>query len=270
MNKLALFLIAFALAGVSGLNATDYTIFIHGRGKNNCGTSTTDVNNYWGNAKNINTSTTKYFVGYDGASDPRTWGSCRAQTQLYTVLEAQCKGTNHCKVICHSAGCYAIEYFLDNTTATYNIDFVMASSSAAGGSELANIGASDGMTTALKTANARGSYNHNDMKGIGIWAVAGYKGSTGSFLLPGDDDGAVSLHSTCGHTVTGSHTACNQTRFTSHYIWDGSFNNNNGWNATKKAYNRTHVGDGSSSINDAARLEYNDCKSPGVNGFVCQ
>ena len=258
----------------TGLSAADYTIFVHGRSCSyHCGTGTTDVNNYWGSAKNINTSTTKFFVGYDGSTDPRTYGNCRAQSSINTVFNQRCTGSNNCKVICHSAGCYAVEYFLDKASRSYNIDFVMASSSAAGGSELADLAfwAGDSMVGALKTGNARGSYNHNDMKGVGIWAIAGYKSQWYvGWLLPGYDDGAVSLHSTCGHRNKGSHSKCNQSRYSSHFIWDGSSNNNNNWSGSRKAYNRTHVGDNGSSINDAMKKEWNDCKARTTNGFRCQ
>ena len=276
MNKTGSIVLAILMAAgiTTGLSAADYTIFVHGRsGGNHCGTGTSDVNNYWGSAKNINTSTTKYFVGYDGSSDPRTWGSCRAQSNIYSVLEARCQGSNNCKVICHSAGCYAMEYFLDKSSKSYNVDFVMASSSAAGGSELADLAfwANGGMDAALKVNAARTSYNHNDMKGIGIWAVAGYRGVWyASWRLPGADDGAVALHSTCGHNATGSHNACDRARYSSHYLWSGSYNNNNYYSSSKKAYDMTHTGDGSRSINTAAKLEWNDCKATTINGFRCQ
>lgn len=252
---------------VAGASAADYVVFVHGRSSDHCGTSTTDVNNYWGNSKNISTTRTKYFVGYDGASDPRAWGTCRAQTNLYTVLEATCTGANRCIVICHSAGCYATEYFIDKSSKVYNIQKVIASSSAAGGSELANAAfwTSTGMVEALKTANARGSYNHNNMKGISINMLAGYKGTFGaSVILPGEDDGAVSYHSTCGINTTGSYSNCaSGTKYSYHYIWSGATNNNNNWDSSKNGYYRTHVGDGSDSINDATRLEYNDCRTYG-------
>ena len=269
MKKFGIFLLVLTVVGASAseLSARDYVIFVHGRsGSNHCGTGTSDVNNYWGSAKNISTSLTKYFVGYDGGSDPRTWGSCRAQSSLYSVLESRCTGSNWCKLICHSAGCYATEYFLDKSSKSYNIDWVMASSSAAGGSELANLAfwESNSMVDALKTGNARGSYNHNDTKGVGIWALAGYRGVWyDSWYLPGEDDGAVSFHSTCGHRSTGSHNVCNQSKYSYHYIWSGSTNNNNNYSSSKLGYYRTHVGDNSKSINDAAKKEWNDCRNYG-------
>ena len=267
-TKLTLALGVF-LASSMALSATNYVIFVHGRSSSNhCGTSTTDVSNYWGTSKNVSTSLTKYFIGYDGASDPRTWGSCRAQTNVYSVMESRCKGANRCRIVCHSAGCYAMEYFISNSATIYNIDAIMASSSAAGGSELANmaIWASNSMVDALKTSNARGSYNHNNMKGAGIWGLAGYKGDWyASGFLPGEDDGAVAYHSTCGVNTTGSYSNCaSGTKYSYHYIWNkGATNNNNNWSSSKNGFYRNHVGDTSNSINDATRLEYNDCKTYG-------
>lgn len=260
-----------ALTTATALSAAESVIFVHGRSGSHCDTAggySTDVNNYWGASKSITTAAAKYFVGYDGATDPRTWGTCRAQSKLYQVLEAKCKGANWCTIICHSAGCYASEYFIDKSATAYNIRRIWASSSAAGGSELANAAfwESNSMVDALKTGNARGSYNHNNMKGIGVYAIAGYKATwTGaSVILPGEDDGAVSYHSTCGTNTTGSYSNClSGTRYSYHYIWSGRASGSN-WDSGKNGYYRVHTGDDSNSINNAAKLEYNACYSLGL------
>ncbi|MFN3604676.1 MAG: hypothetical protein ACK4UJ_08210 [Leptonema sp. (in: bacteria)] len=267
MRKLSLILTFFVALEIM---AVESIIFVHGRG-GSCGSGyTTDAGNYWGSSKNINTSLAKYFVTYDGYSDPRTWGSCRAQSKLYEVLEAKCLRSNgdSCSIICHSAGCYATEYFISTRDISrYNIRFVINSSSAAGGSELANLKfwASGDMDNALKTGNARGSYNHNNMKGIPFRMLAGYKGWWyTAWYLPGEDDGAVSFHSTCGINTTGSYSNCaSGTRYSYHYIWIGRSSSSN-WNSSKNGYYRQHSGDGSDSINDAMRLEYNACRSLGL------
>jgi hypothetical protein len=262
------FAAALVATGATELAAQNAVIFIHGRtSTSTCGTSTTDVGNYWGNAKNISTGLTRYFVGYDGSTDPRTWGSCRAQTNLNTVLTNNCTGSKRCRIICHSAGCYAVGYFLDKlTTNTFNIDGVFASSSAAGGSELANAGGSSAMDNALKTGEARNAslFNQNDNKGVSFHHLAGYKGDWYSgWILPGDDDGAVALHSTCGIATTGSYTNCNAApRYTGHFVWTGT--SASGYSSSKAAYNRRHVGDGTDSINDATRVEYNRCRTAGL------
>lgn len=264
MKKTGIFL---ALFTVSALAAEESVIFVHGRSGSHCdstGGYATDVNNYWGTAKNISTTASRYYAGYDGGSDPRTWGSCRAQSKLYQVFEAKCKGANWCTVVCHSAGCYATEFFIDKSATAYNIRRVWASSSAAGGSELANAAfwAGDGMVNALKTGNARGSYNHNNTRGIGVHAIAGYEGSFGaSAILPGEDDGAVSYHSTCGINATGSFSNClSGTRYSNHFIWSARASGTE-WSSSRNGYHKVHTGDSSNSINTAARLEYDACRS---------
>lgn len=234
-------------------------VFVHGRSdQNHCGTGTTDVNDYWGSSKYIDTSYTKYFVGYDGSSDPRSWGSCRAQQNLWSVLYNQCRGGNSCTIICHSAGCYAVDYFFsqysfvtDNSGYDVNVDFVVAAAAATGGSELADIGTdyswlaniigqpSTPMVEALQTSVAR-SFNHNITAGIPRWHLAGYKGFSGlesasSPFLSGEDDGAVAFHSSCGKNSTGSYDDCEYdgTNWTQHYIWkdtqEDSYNERPWW-----------------------------------------
>ncbi|MCB1177195.1 MAG: hypothetical protein KDK36_06410, partial [Leptospiraceae bacterium] len=161
-----------------------------------------------------------YFVGYDGTSDPRTYGTARAQTNLTTVMNNICKA-NTCKIVCHSAGCYATEYWLSNLGGTasskgYRISGVTALAAASGGSELAS--ALNGITfgyggnamdKALKVGTARGSFNHNITGGVTIAHVPGYKGMAGaSLILPGEDDYAVAYHSSCGYNQAGGLSKC--------------------------------------------------------------
>ncbi len=231
--------------GMSAILPAHKVVFVHGRSaQNHCGTGTTDVNNYWGDSKNLDTSSARYFVGYDGTQDPRNWGSCRAQQNLWTVLYNQCRGTNSCTIVCHSAGCYAVDYFFSqnpsvtsNTGYDVNVDKIMAVAAATGGSELADIGTNYSwlagiigqpttpMVQALKTSVAR-SFNHNVTAGIARWHLGGYKGldgaaSAGSSFLSGEDDGAVAFHSACGINTTGSYDDCETdgTRWYQHYVW---------------------------------------------------
>lgn len=226
-------------------------VFVHGRSGEHCGTGTTDVNNYWGDSANINTGEDRYFVGYDGASDPRTWGDCRAQSSLWTVLYNQCRGTDNCKIICHSAGCYATDYFLsrygfvtDDNSYDVNIRYIMAAGSASGGSELANLAfwESDSMVAALKTGTAR-SFNHNTSGGVPAYHVAGFESPWYVWwLLPGEDDGAVAFHTTCGKNSTGSLDDCKYdgTQWSNHYVWNDSAEA--GYNSGKQAMDRDHGG----------------------------
>ncbi|TGN20738.1 hypothetical protein [Leptospira idonii] len=205
----------------TGLSAQTYTVFIHGKsGSNHNGVGTTDVNNYWGTSANT-VSGSKIFIGYDGTSDPRTYGTARAQTNITTGLTNNCKNGKSCKIVCHSAGCYAIEYWLSNLGGTasskgFNITKVTALAAASGGSELASAlnGATFGfggnaMDKSLIVGTARAAFNHNNTGGVTINHVPGYKGMAGpSLILPGEDDYAVAYHSSCGYNRAGGLDKC--------------------------------------------------------------
>lgn len=229
--------LALTLCLGASLSAQNRTVFIHGKsGSNHNGVGTTDVNNYWGTSTN-SVSGTKFFIGYDGTTDPRTFGTARAQTNISTGITNFCRGTNSCKIVCHSAGCYAIEFWLSNLGATaasrgFNITSVTALAAASGGSELANSlqGITFGfggnaMDVSLQTSAARSSFNHNITGGVTIFHVPGYKGMAGaSLILPGEDDYAVAYHSSCGYNRTGGLSKCQQSLTQSEGIWP--FNSN--------------------------------------------
>jgi hypothetical protein len=265
-----LYFFTVAILAISSLFAGESVIFVQGRG-GTCGSDyNTDAGNYWGTSKNINTVLPKYFVHYDGYSDPRTGGSCRAQTKLYQVLEAKCLRSrgDYCYIICHSAGCYATEYFISTRNVSrYGIILVYNSSSAAGGSELANLAfwASGDMDDALKTWNARGSYNHNNMKGIPFFMIPGAMPlPVTSQLIPGEDDGAVGFHSTCGiNSVQYPFNCAWGERYNFHYLWIAA-SSESGWSRVSNSYFRHHIGDMGSSINTSMKQEWNACKRLGL------
>jgi hypothetical protein len=236
-SKIKLLVVSAALVASASLSAGTITVFVHGKsGSNHNGTGTTDVNSYWGaNANSV--SGTKYFVGYDGTSDPRTYGTARAQTNLTTVLTQRCKGVDTCKIVCHSAGCYATEYWLSNLGGTasskgFKISGVTALAAASGGSELASAlnGATFGyagnaMDKALIVSTARSSFNHNNTAGVTVAHVPGYKGLAGaSAILPGEDDFAVAYHSSCGYSTVGGLSKCQSSITQSEGVWP--FNSN--------------------------------------------
>ncbi|MDZ4727291.1 MAG: hypothetical protein SH817_14130 [Leptospira sp.] len=226
-----------ALLFTAGISAQTYTVFIHGKsGSNHNGVGTTDVNNYWGSSTST-VSGSKIFIGYDGTTDPRTYGASRAQTNVTTGLTNYCKGSNSCKIVCHSAGCYAIEFWLANLGGTasskgFNLTKVTALAAASGGSELASAlnGATFGfagnaMDKALIVGTARGAFNHNNTGSVGVYHVPGYKGLIGaSAILPGEDDYAVAYHSSCGYNKAGGLNKCQTTLTQSEGIWP--FNSN--------------------------------------------
>jgi len=233
--KLGLFLTLLAM----GLNAESYVVFVHGKSSNNHnGVGATDVNSYWGASANVVTGK-KIFVGYDGTTDPTTYGTARAQTNLSTALTTYCKTGNTCRIVCHSAGCYATEYWLSTalggTTAAakgFNITKVTALASASGGSELASAlnaitfgFAGNGMDKSLIVSTARARYNHNNTAGVTVNQVPGYKGMFGaSAILPGEDDYAVAYHSSCAYSRVGGVSKCQSSLTQSEGIWP--FNSN--------------------------------------------
>jgi hypothetical protein len=156
-----------------------------------------------------------------------------------------------CYVICHSAGCAAFENYLaksDYATNSILIPYVIAAESAAGGSELADsdvalLGEALGQNTvapidaSLTTSFARGEYNHNNMQGVLIRGTGGTSNDVATEVITtcayfpeqytsnpnpnctrcpltgavSCDDGAVALHSTCGHSRAAPFLDCNST-----------------------------------------------------------
>lgn len=233
MKKLIGLFMVLALS----VGAESYTIFVHGKsGKNHNGVGVTDVNGYWG-GMDASVTGKKIFVGYDGTTDPRTYGTARAQSNLSNALVTYCKTGNVCRIVCHSAGCYATEYWLANlggttTSKGFNISKVTALAAASGGSELADtldfvtLGwVGNAMDKSLIVSTARSAYNHNNTGGVPIFHVPGYKGMFGaSAILPGEDDFAVAFHSSCGYSRPGGLDKCQASITVSEGIWP--FNSN--------------------------------------------
>jgi hypothetical protein len=274
-----------ALAGgVLGLAAVSFTsdaaaarkiLYVHGKIDMYCYNGTVDRcyrngdygARYWGGMVGSTNQSTAYYVGYNGTSDPREWGSYvnglrlsdgtytgdgpywnRAQSQIHAALwwgdapnygGAGCNNANnYCVLACHSAGCYALDYYCahfdpswETSAGHLNAYTIYAVASASGGSELANArtgaggtvkelgdamlnvyGLSDSwwagpdnlwpMTAALETAQAR-SFNHDATAGRVTYHSAGINSGASGYFTDGyfgsRNDGAVSFHSACGY-----------------------------------------------------------------------
>jgi hypothetical protein len=172
----------------------------------------------------------------------------RAQSQIHAALwwgdapnygGAGCNNANnYCVLACHSAGCYALDYYFahfdpswETSAGHLNAYTIYAVASASGGSELANArtgaggtvkelgdamlnvyGLSDSwwagpdnlwpMTAALETAQAR-SFNHDATAGRVTYHSAGINSGASGYFTDGyfgsRNDGAVSFHSACGY-----------------------------------------------------------------------
>lgn len=220
-------LCAALLLSAAPAHATRYTLWIHGRspGNNYNRTTYTDFR-YWGSSSTA-AGVNKRAVNWDGQSSiSSTNGGIR------NALDCYCTGANYCYIAVHSAGDLQIGYALslyggsarykknatpnssgvcgntDGTTQTgWNIYWVDVASGASGGSELANVGqvfTGKAIDTDLKTGNARALYNHNTTRSRTFYNFAGASGTLYSAILPGQDDEAVSYHTTGGVASTGS------------------------------------------------------------------
>ncbi|HRI51351.1 MAG TPA: hypothetical protein PLW65_14320 [Pseudomonadota bacterium] len=206
-------------------SATNYTLWIHGRNSGG-GTVAGTYNDfrYWGPAT-ASAGVNKKAVNWDGVSSIATTNGA-----ILNALDCYCTGSNFCYIAVHSAGDMQIGYALslyggsarykknatpnsagvcgnsDGKTQTgWNIKWVAVASGASGGSELADLGSwatSEPLNKDLMTATARAKYNHSQTYGRTFYRFAGASGTLYSALLPGQDDEAVSYHTTGG--VAGS------------------------------------------------------------------
>jgi hypothetical protein len=257
-----------ALLVASEAGATNYTLWIHGR---NTSQSTQPGNyadfSYWGSS-GTSAGVNKKAVNWDGV------GHIADQNyRIRNALDCFCTGNNWCYIAAHSAGDMQIGYALalygtstrsirnaspaaDGTCGTtgatqtgWNIKWVDVASGAGGGSELANMGywaVSDALTDDLRTSAARSLYNHNSTAGVWFYNFAGAKGTLYSGTLPGQDDEAVSYHSTGAVSVTGSF--CNP----GDLFCDGSLTTGTGATSNGKAkysYHNVKLVDTSESYN---------------------
>jgi hypothetical protein len=226
MKRIALALAAAAAfvsttATTLEAGAANYTLYIHGR---NTGTATQAGNyadfSYWGaaasatgvNPKAVNWNGTGYISDTNGG--------------IRDALDRFCTGGNWCYVGVHSAGGAQIGYAMSLYGATtrnvvdpgtgaatgqtqvgWNIKWVAAAASAAGGTELADMGywaVSDYLTNDLRTGTIRPMYNHNATQGKTFAMFAGASGTLYSGTLPGQDDEVVAYHSSLGASSTAS------------------------------------------------------------------
>ncbi|WP_257463466.1 hypothetical protein [Archangium lipolyticum] len=232
MKKLfsAAIIAATALVGAEA-SATNYSLWIHGR--NGGGTQRGNYADfsYWG------PSTTAAGVNKKAVNWNGTQKISVENFRIRDALDCFCTGANWCYIAAHSAGDLQIGYALslygtsqrykknavpnssgvcgntDGTTQTgWNIKWVDVASGAGGGSELADHGdwaMSEPLVSDLVTTTARAMYNHNTTTAKWFYHFAGSKGTAYSGVLPGQDDEAVSYHSTGGVSGSSGGSYCN-------------------------------------------------------------
>jgi hypothetical protein len=230
---------AAAAAAVFGMvtstYAANYTLWINGRSNTAKEGNYNDFASYWGPASTA-AGVNKRAVNWNG------YDRIAVKNEIIrNALDCFCTGPNWCYIAAHSAGNYQIGYTLSmhggstrqvknatpNTTSAtgqcnnvagnptqtgWNIKWVNISAGAAGGSELSDAGSwavSEPLVSDLKTSTARAMYDHNQTRAKWFNMYTGAKGTAYSFILPGQDDEAVSYHSSGGIAGTGGTDLCN-------------------------------------------------------------
>lgn len=219
------------LAVAPRAEATNYTLWIHGKNGGTTQPGNYADFSYWG-PSSTSAGVNKKAVNW--------YGKNRIADENYRIrnaLDCYCTGSNWCYIAVHSAGDLQIGYALamyggsarykknavpnssgvcgnsDGTTQTgWNIKWVDVASGAGGGSELADNGTwttSDPIVDDLVTTTARAMYNHNTTRSKWFYMFAGAGGTWYSGMLPGQDDEAVAYHSTGGVSGSSGGAYCN-------------------------------------------------------------
>ena len=224
MRKL-MFLITFVLISTTGLSATTYRLFLHGRSdKNHCnsisgtGSATVDVNGYWSGWGYTPNVSNRRYVGFDGeqAGGAYSWNTCGALRQIYYAMNTFCTGSNDCEIYTHSTGGLVLSAFFGKypfTSSWYNIRRIQLMASAAGGSELADLAVGylgwlgwsnygGELDHSVSTSGARDGFDHYQSGGLTYYTTSGEGWDPETFgitwmVLPGKDDGVVANHSLC-------------------------------------------------------------------------
>jgi len=220
-----------ALGMIGSAYAANYSLWVNGRGGGGQDGNYADFK-YWG-PNTTDAGVNKKSVNWNGYDRVAT-----KNFQIRDALDCFCTGTNWCYVGAHSAGNLQIGYALSlfggtarqvknatpnasgvcgnvagNSTQTgWNIKWVNVASGAAGGSELSDLGSwamSEPLVSDLKTTTSRAMYDHNQTRGKWFNMYAGAKGTVYAFVMSGQDDQAVSYHSTGGVSGSGGQGLCN-------------------------------------------------------------
>lgn len=224
-----LILVTMLLAGAS--YAANYTLWVNGRGGGGQDGNYSDFK-YWGPAT-VSAGVNKKAVNWNGYDRVST-----KNYQIRDALDCFCTGANWCYIAAHSAGNlqtgYAMSLFggstrqvknavpnasgvcsnvAGNPTQTgWNIKWVNIAAGAGGGSELSDVGSwamTEPLVSDLKTTTSRAMYDHNQTRAKWFNMYTGAKGTFYSGILPGQDDEAVSYHSSGGVAGAGGTDLCN-------------------------------------------------------------
>jgi hypothetical protein len=232
LRSIAKWALVVLAVGTVSTQATNYSVWVKGRGAGGAPGSYQDFS-YWG-PSTVAAGINKVAANWDGRGHIAT-----ENYRLRDALDCYCTGTNWCYVAAYSAGDLMIGYALDLYGAStrnvkdpilgatagvclnhasgakqtgWNIKWVRVAAGAAGGSELANVGAwatSEDLVSDLKTGTARAMYDHNDTHFTWFYMYAGAKGASYSAVLPGQDDEVIAYHSSGAISGSSGGSYCN-------------------------------------------------------------
>jgi hypothetical protein len=271
-RTLALASSAALLCVAGGVYATNYSLWVNGRGNSTAVSGNHADFIYWGPAGTA-AGVNKKSVNWDGYN--------RISTQNYRIrdaLDCYCTGNNWCYVAAHSAGNLQVGYALSlfggttrntknatpssagvcgdtgGTQTGWNIKWVNIAAGAAGGSELSDAGSwtqSEPLVSDLKTSTARAMYDHNQTRSKWFYMYTGAKGTLYSGILPGQDDEAVSYHSSGGVSGSGGAGFCNPSDWFCNDLTLGTAANEGG--KAKWSYHSVKFRDDTESLDHYAR-----------------
>ncbi|WP_434383585.1 hypothetical protein [Melittangium boletus] len=209
---------------------THYTLWIHGKDDDTTKVGDYTDFSYWG-LSSVAAGVNKKAVNWHGSQKIAV-----ENHRVRDALDCFCTGNNWCYVAAHSAGDLQISYAMSmygrsmrnkknarpntsgvcgdagGTQTGWNLKWVAVASGASGGSELADMGewlVTTPLVSDLVTTTARAMYNHNTTQAVWFYNYAASQGTLYSFLLPGQDDDAVSYHSTGGVSGASGSALCN-------------------------------------------------------------
>lgn len=270
------FLVLLTLVLVGTAYAANYTLWVNGRGGGGQDGNYADFK-YWGPAT-ADAGVNKKAVNWNGYDRIST-----KNYQIRDALDCFCTGSNWCYVAAHSAGNlqtgYAMSLFggttrqvknatpnasgvcsnvAGNSTQTgWNIKWVNIAAGAGGGSELSDIGSwamTEPLVSDLKTTTSRAMYNHNQTRAKWFNMYTGAKGTFYSGILPGQDDEAVSYHSSGGVAGTGGTDLCNPSDWWCNDLTLGTASNEGG--SRKWSYHTVKFRDDKETYDHYARSNW--------------
>ena len=171
------------------------------------------------------------YVEVEAWIDQRSDHNAAVQEFKREILDVYCTNGNTCRLYGYSNGATVITQALSvYNTGQYNVVYSLMNGSNEGGSELSEngwmaelFGGCD-MADEIAPGDHRPTYNHHN--GGTVYQLAGidsfsFPQNVTSAFLPGEDDGAVAMHSGGGFSSTGSrNSACESGRWTNHYaVW---------------------------------------------------